>query len=900
MRPIQLLAFFLFLVLQSHAQKISFYAYDLRTEYKYNPVGVDAARPRFSWKISHTERSVMQLAYEIRVTSPKTSWASGKMNTGQSHLLTYAGPALEPLTQYKWQVRVWDNKGNQSTWSEPASFETGMMQMSWKAKWIEPEKSFSAKESLAPVYTRKTFRLEKKIKSARLVATARGLYRFYLNGKPVTDQLFTPGWTSYNSRLQYQVYDVTALLAQGENTAGAILAEGWYRGTLGWGDNRNLYGKKLGLLAFLHIIYSDGSTADIGTDETWKGTDKGPIRFAGIYDGEVYDAGMEMNNWSNASFNDAAWWNVSLSDKTEQTLITQEGEAVRNIEEIKPVKVFKTPKGELVADMGQNMVGWMRMRVNAPKGSVIKIYHAEVLDKEGNFYTENLRAAKQLLQYTAAGKGEEIYEPHFTFMGFRYIMLEGFPNQPTPDDLTGVVIHSDMRPSGSIETSHPGLNQLQHNIQWGQKGNFLDVPTDCPQRDERLGWTGDAQAFIRTASFNYDIASFFTKWLKDVAADQHTDGGVPFVVPDVLRGNGVSAGWGDVAVIAPMTIFQCYGDSMLLATQYPSMKKYVDYMHHRSGDSLIWKGGSVFGDWLYYHPGEFDHTTADGHTDRDLISTAFFAYSTSLLAKAAVILGKKDDESYYNALFQRIRKVYQQEYVSASGRVYSGSQTSYVLSLMFDLLPEQVRQQSAAYLVQDIKARGNHLSTGFLGTPYLCHVLSRFGYDSVAYDLLLQETYPSWLYPVKMGATTIWERWDGLRPDKSFQDKGMNSFNHYAYGAIGEWMYRRMAGIDNDPSRPGFKHFMLAPVPSARIDSINAVYESPFGKIHSAWRKQAGGYSYGFRIPPNSTATVILPMQTGQQIFMDGQPLSPSKYSREGNAVRIELGSGQYAFTTRL
>lgn len=672
MRPFLMLGVFLIVAQQIHAQKISFYAYDLRTEYKYNPVGIDASRPRFSWKISHSQPDILQQAYEIRIVHPKGSWLSGKQNSDQSHLVTYAGPTLQPLTKYQWQVRLWDNKGHQSGWSETRSFETGMMQTSWPAKWIEPEQSFSEKQSLAPVYTRKLFRLTKKIKSARLIATARGLYRFYLNGKPVSDQLFTPGWTSYNKRLQYQVYDVTGLLLQGENTAGAILAEGWYRGTLGWGDNRNIYGRKLGLLAAIHIVYTDGSTADIGTDETWKASDKGPIRFAGIYDGEVYDAGMEFNLWTSAAFNDAGWWNVNLSGQTTQMLVSQEGEEVKRIEEIRPLKVFKTPKGEVVADMGQNMVGWMRIRMKAPKGTVLRVHHAEVLDKDGNFYTENLRAAKQLLQYTTSGKGEEVYEPHFTFMGFRYVMLEGFPAIPSVDDLTGVVIHSDMRPSGFIETSHSGLNQLQHNIQWGQKGNFLDVPTDCPQRDERLGWTGDAQAFIRTASFNYDIASFFTKWLKDVAADQYADGGVPFVVPDALRGNGVSAGWGDVALIAPMTIFQVYGDSQLLQTQYVSMKKYVDYIHHKSGDSLIWKGGSVFGDWLYYHPGEFDHTTSDGHTDRDLISTAFFAYSTQLLAKAARILGKSDDEAYYSALFQRIRQVYQREYVSASGRVFQG------------------------------------------------------------------------------------------------------------------------------------------------------------------------------------------------------------------------------------
>lgn len=878
------------------AQKSSLSVYDLRTEYKYNPAGVDAAVPRLAWKLSSTASGVVQTAYEVSVRWPDGKFSTGKIASDQSHLVPL-DMKLFPLTRYEWTVRVWDNKGN-SFQSSPAYFETGMRGEAWKASWVEPEKNFDAKQSLPPVYTRKEFSISKKIASARLVASSRGLYRFFLNGKAVSDQLFTPGWTSYNKRTQYQVYDVTALLKQGNNAAGAVLAEGWYRGTLGWGDNRNLYGKKLGLLAALRITYTDGSTDWIGTDATWKATDKGPIRFSGIYDGEVYDANMEMNGWATAGYSDAGWWNVNLSDRQQQVLVPHEGEAVRRIEEIRPVKIFRTPKGELVADMGQNMVGWVRFRAKGSKGNVFKVHHAEVLDKDGNFYTENLRAAKQLSQYTSAGRADEVYEPSFTFMGFRFVMLEGFPGDVKAEDLTGVVIHSDMKKSGELETSNPLLNQLQHNIQWGQKGNFLDVPTDCPQRDERLGWTGDAQAFIRTASYNYDIASFFTKWLKDVAADQHPDGGVPFVIPDVLRGGGVSAGWGDVALIAPMTIYECYGDRQLLEQQYPSMKAYVEYIRKKSGDSMIWKGGSVFGDWLYYHPGEFDHTTSDGHTDRELISTAFYAYSTSLLLRAADILGKADEKAMYTELLRKIKDAYNREYVSPSGRVYSGSQTSYVLSLMFDLLPEEKRANAAAYLVQDIRGRGNHLSTGFLGTPYLCHVLSRFGYDSVAYDLLLQESYPSWLYPVKMGATTIWERWDGLRPNKTFQDKGMNSFNHYAYGAIGEWMYRRMAGINTDLSVPGYKKFVIAPVPSARVDSISAVYESPYGKIHSAWKKTNMGYEYNIRIPANSSARITLTHNPKEALVVNGKKADPASYAVKGDKLEMELGSGIYSILT--
>jgi alpha-L-rhamnosidase len=880
-----------------YAQKNSISVYDLRTEYKYNPLGIDTKQPRFSWKLSSTLTDVRQSSYEIRISNKGKSISTGKLNSEQSHLVAYNGEELKPLTRYTWQVRVWDNKSNASPWSSPSYFETGLMDTEWPASWIEPEKNFSDKTSLPPVYTRKEFNVSKKVASAQLIVTSRGLYRFYLNGKPVTDDLFTPGWTSYNKRLQYQVYDITAQLLKGKNAAGVILSEGWYRGTLGWGENRNLYGKKLGLLATIRITYSDGSTELVNSDSSWKATDQGPIRFSGIYDGEVFDANMELNGWTSVGFNDSGWWNVALSGNQKQIIVANDGEAVRRVEEVKPVKIFRTPKGEQVLDMGQNMVGWMRIRVSGSKGNVVKVYHAEVLDKDGNFYTENLRDAKALLQYTCNGTGAEIFEPHFTFMGFRYIRIEGIPGELKPEDFTGIVIHSDMKATGSLETSNSSLNQLQHNIQWGQKGNFLDVPTDCPQRDERLGWTGDAQAFVRTASYNYDIASFFTKWLKDIAADQATDGAVPFVIPDVLRGGGVSAGWGDVAVIAPMTIYSCYGDKQLLTEQYASMKKYVDYIRNKSGDSMIWKGGSVFGDWLYYHPGEFDHTVSDGHTDRDLIATAFYAYSTTLLVRAAEILGKDDDKAFYTGLLQKIKDAYNREYVSPSGRVFSGSQTSYVLSLMFDLLPEQQRPAAATFLVSDIKSRGNHLSTGFLGTPYLCHVLSRFGYDSVAYDLLFQDTYPSWLYPVKMGATTIWERWDGMRPDKTFQDVGMNSFNHYAYGAIGEWMYTRMAGIDTDPVSPGYKHFFLRPVPTAKLDSCAAVYESPYGKIHSSWKKESNNYQYRFRIPANSSATIVLTYHTNETLMINGKKAESNMYTVEADKVKLELGSGEYMIT---
>ena len=557
-------------------------------------------------------------------------------------------------------------------------------------------------------------------------------------------------------------------------------------------------------------------------------------------------------------------------------------------------------------DMGQNMVGWVRLKVSGAAGTVVTIRHAEILDKFGEFYTDNLRVAKCQLNYTLSGDGQEIYEPRFTFMGFRYIEVTGFPGELTPDNITGVVVHSDMAVTGTYESSNPLLNQLQHNIQWGQKGNFVDVPTDCPQRDERLGWTGDAQAFSRTAAFNFDVAAFFTKWLKDVAFDQKPGGEVPDVIPDVLNRQNAktaapSAGWGDVAVIVPWTMYQVYGDIELLETQYPSMKAWVEYIRKKAGDSYIWKGGSKYGDWLFYHPPVNNHSEPDGFTEHDFISTAFFAYSADLLAKSAKELGKTEDAKLYTDLFNKIKNVFNNEYVTPAGRVGTNSQTSYVLALMFNLLPDDLRPKAAKLLVDDIKSRRNHLSTGFLGTPFLCYVLTQNGYADVAYDLLLQETYPSWLYPVKMGATTIWERWDGQKTDSTFQDPGMNSFNHYAYGAIGDWMYRNSAGIDN--SKPGYKEILIHPYISKRLEFSKATFESAYGTIASGWERKGDKLIIRVMIPVNTTAKILLPSDDLAKVTLTGLPKSASKIDykmilENGAEKRVALtvGSGEYTF----
>jgi alpha-L-rhamnosidase len=530
-----------------------------------------------------------------------------------------------------------------------------------------------------------------------------------------------------------------------------------------------------------------------------------------------------------------------------------------------------------------------------------------MLDKQGNFYTDNLRKAKSTDRYTLKGGGQETLEPHFTFHGFRYAAVEGYPGELTPDSITGIVIHSDMAAASNFETSNPLVNKLQHNILWGQNGNFLDVPTDCPQRDERLGWTGDAQMFSRTAAFNRDVAGFFTKWLKDLAADQRTDGSVPDVIPNVTSPKttrNAAAAWGDSAVIIPWTIYLSYGDRWLLEEQYPSMRAWVEYERKRAGDDYIWDGDFQYGDWLAYAaPSSEARSYPGATTGKDLIATAFFAHSTDLLQRSARVLGKSDDAALYGDLLTKIKAAFRREFVTETGRVGENTQTAYVLALEFDLLPDELRPVAAKRLADEIRQR-KHLTTGFVGTPYLCHVLSRYGYLDEAYMLLNREQYPSWLYPVTQGATTIWERWDGLKPDGSFQDAAMNSFNHYAYGAIGDWMYRVMAGIEIDPEAPGYKHILIQPQPGGGFTSVKASHQTMYGKVSSSWELKDGKFELAVEIPANTHATVRLPKAQLAGVSESGQPLSGTSSitgaRQDGDSVVLETGSGQYHFAYAL
>lgn len=702
----------------------------------------------------------------------------------------------------------------------------------------------------APVF-QKTFSSSKKVKRAVLELSALGVYEAALNGRRIGQFVLAPGWTSYRKRLQYQTYDVTELIRQ-DNTLTVGVGNGWCVGRLAWNGHSHFWSDETALIASLTLEYTDGSHEEIRTDSSWLSA-PGAVLFSELYDGETYDARIQPSDWKP----------VKIFPFSKDVLIPQEGEEIREIEELKPVELIHTPKGETVIDFGENIAGYVRFKVKGNAGEAAELSHAEVLDKNGNFYTENLRSAKQKIRYICAG-GEEIYQPHYTFQGFRYIRLDQWPGEVNLEDFTAVVICSDMKRTGFFECSNEKVNQLYRNVIRSQKGNFIDVPTDCPQRDERLGWTGDAQVFIQTAAYNYDVRRFFRKWLHDLKADQFADGRVPYVIPAVLEtddsaadsgikddGEKNSSGWADAAVICPWQLYLAYGDKSFLAEQFESMKAHVDWIRQSGDNEFLWNTGFHFGDWLAIDCEEGERV---GPTDVGLIATAYYAYSTSLFVKAGKVLGS--DMTEYEELYKKIRREFNHQYVKG-GKLTSDTQTAYVVALSFDLVdgPEAFAER----LAQLLRENGNKLKTGFIGTAYLMTVLSKYGYDDIAYSLLLQEEFPSWLFSVNQGATTIWEHWDSLRPDGSMWSTSMNSFNHYSYGAVAAWMYSVMGGINPVESAPGYRHVLLRPVADPRIQFVNTSLETRYGIIKSSWKRNADGkVTYCFTVPEGSTATIVL------------------------------------------
>jgi alpha-L-rhamnosidase len=882
-------------------------AVNLRCEYRQNPLGIAIPRPRLSWRLESDQPGARQTAYQIQVSlDGDVLWDTGPVESDQSLWVEYGGPALTSRQRLTWQVRVWDGEGNPTEWSEPAWWEMGLLESSdWAPLWIGAPFVGGPRTTIPVPFLRKNFTVGGNVIRARLYITSLGVYEAYINGHRIGDAELTPGWTDYHKRVYYQTYDVTDLLQAGDNVIGAILGDGWYCGFVAW-SGRQLYGDRPRLLAQLEItIENDGDNARrskmlIVSDRTWQ-TAFGPILESDLLMGESYDARLELGQWCAphsltpnpspkgrgalpsphggwAGGEGGLWLPVEIFPAPKGMVLTaQNSPSIKRQEEVTPISVRQYDPKSWIFDLGQNMVGRVRLKVTGPAGTTIRLRYAEMLNPDGSVYLTNLRTARATDYYTLKGDpAGETWEPRFTFHGFRYVEVVGFPGAPNIDTITGIVLHSENPVTGSFECSDPLLNQLQHNILWGWKGNSLDVPTDCPQRDERVGWTGDAQVFCRTAAFNTDAAGFFAKWMQDVEDAQRADGGIPCVAPEpgVTHPRDGGPAWSDAAVIVPWSLYLAYGDRRILEERYAMMERYLAYLQSASPNLIRsdpafdpWGG---HGDWLALDGA----VNREGSTPKDLIGTAFFAYSARLLSQIAAQLGKTADAQKYTDLFEVVRAAFLRRFVTQEGYIAGATQTSYVLGLMSDLLPADKRRVALDWIVSDIRCRGDHLSTGFVGTSYLPFVLTDGGCNDVAYDLLFQKSWPSFLYAVTQGATTIWERWDGWTHDRGFQDPAMNSYNHYAYGAIGDWLYRVVAGINLDWQQPAYKHIIFRPLPptDGRLTHAKASIQSPYGFVGSEWHiEENGQFILEVVVPPNTTATIYLPGETDGRKVAAGQ-----------------------------
>jgi alpha-L-rhamnosidase len=819
--------------------------YDLRVEHRIEPLGLDEKEPRFSWKIASEKENVLQSASRITVShSGITDWDSGRKENRQSVLVKYTGNALSPCTAYAVRVEVWDNQGEYAV--AETVFETGLLDgAAFTASWITH--TLVDDETACPVFCR-SFRVDNPVQSARLYATALGVYECELNGGKVGDAYFAPGWTNYRKRLQYQTYPLD--LIQGENHIEFTVANGWYKGLLDAPAKPCHYGNRSALLAEIHIYYLDGTKEIIGTEPGWR-TMTGQIRSAEFYMGETVDTTHEKEYQGEAV--------LFRFDNTK--IISQESEPVRIIQKLPVKEYFTSPKGERLLDFGQNLAGFVEMRVKGKPGQMIRLRHGETLDKHGNLYTETLRTAVSVDTFVCNGT-DQVFRPRFTFHGFRYACVEGL-DEIKPENFAACVLHTGMKQTGSFSCSNPLVNQLQSNIQWGQRGNSVDIPTDCPQRDERFGWTGDAEVFCATGSFNFDTVLFYGKWLRDLASEQTPEQGVPPTVPSLLNGQFIGiAAWGDAATIVPWEVYQAYGDIRVLERQFNSMKGWVDYIVSRCGPNGLWQTGHQYGDWLSLDKEEGAPPAGPGGTDRYLVANAYYLRSTDIVRKAAKLLGFIADEEKYATLYNEALAAFQNEYITGGGRIVTETQTACVLALAFDLTKPEQRQRILDALVSNLARHNNHLTTGFVGTPYICHALSENGRHDLAVKLLLQEDYPSWLYAVKKGATTIWERWNSILPNGDFEASGMNSLNHYAYGAIGNWLYRKLAGIDL--LEAGYRKILIKPLPANGINDIEASLETPYGLLSMAMNCHNGRMTVDITIPPNTEALVCLPGKEGQ------------------------------------
>ncbi len=868
-------------------------------DYEVNPVGVDTM-PQIGFEIVSDKRNVVQKTYHIQVSSTanfqEIVYDSGTVLSEQSNQIQIREDFLEKGRTYYVRVRITD-EDEASIWSETATFTTALLGEPWQADFVSGETDDSYKEQSKGTYVRGQFSLRSKVKEAYAFTTALGLYNFYINGRKVSDDEMTPGWTSCNRNLLYQTYNVTDYLEEGENAAGAIVCAGWYRGMMGLTRAINNYGEKTCFSMELLVRYEDGTEEMIYTDKSWRCQDA-PVVFADIYNGETYDSDLEIKDWATPRCDTNQFKNVEIVPQDVSILKAQSGGRVKVMERMPAKSLTITPKGEQVLDFGQNMAGRIKVRATGKKGDVIEIRCFEALDKNGNVYVENLRHARTTMKYIFSEDSTITYHPSFTFMGFRYAHIISYVEQLHIEDFEAEVLHSNMAPLGSVSCSNPLLNQLHHNYLWGLKGNFLDVPTDCPQRDERLGWTGDAQIFSKTASYLVNTYTFYKKWLVDLEADQTEDGGVPHVIPNIeegrtggnwllKQGEHSAAAWADAAVIIPYNLYLMYGDEEILKRQYTSMKKWVEFMCQHSND-YIWNYKLQFGDWVAL---DADEGGFFGATPNDLTCTAYFAYTTKLFATIAKVLGNEEDNQKYSGIYKKIVHKFQQTFFDKNGVMTAQTQTAHIIALHFKLTPEAYIQKTIDGLKKLLDKENGHLVTGFVGTPYFCHALSDNGCLEEAYSLLQKEDYPSWLYQVKMGATTIWERWNGLKPDGTMSDPGMNSFNHYAYGAIGEWVYKVMFGLDATEEQPGFKHSIIYPKIGGGITFTEGTYHSFYGVHKIAWKIKGQQVEITVDIPANTTASIRLD-QCKKVIESDGLT-----FKNQGAYYEAISGSGSYSIS---
>ena len=837
---------------------------------------IGVATPRLSWSVAAAISDWRQAGYEIEAVRPDGRCArTGRIESGESVLVPWPFAALASRERLLIRVRAWDADGQATEWSEPAPVEAGLLDPSdWTATFITPDwDENTSQPQPCPLLRREfTVRRGSRVQRARLYITSLGVYEAHINGAAVGDHVLAPGWTSYGHRLRYQTFDVTAMFREGRNAIAAILGDGWYRGRLGVrGGRRNIYGDRLALLAQLEIEYADGASERIVTDRSWRAA-TGPILASDLYDGEIYDARLEREGWSGPGYDDSDWAGVRPVARDLATLVAPSGPPVRRTELLAPVAITTSPSGRMILDFGQNLVGRLRLAVpglpaqQAPAGQTITLRHAEVLEG-GELSTRPLRFAAATDRYTLRGNGPETWEPRFTFHGFRYVEIDGWPGELDADAIRAVVCHSDLERTGWFECSDPLVNRLHENVVWSMRGNFLDIPTDCPQRDERLGWTGDLQVFAPTACFLYDVAGFLQSWLADLAAEQTAAGGVvPIVVPNILpEPVWPAAAWGDAAAIVPWVLYQRYGDAGILADQFASMAAWVDAVARVAGERRLWEEGKQFGDWL--DPKAPPDNPRDARTAPEIVATAYFARSAELVAQAAGVLGREADAARYAGLAAEVRAAFAAEYVTPAGRVVSDAATAYALALEFALLPDaEQRQRAGQRLAKLAAAEGYRISTGFVGTPLICDALCSVGEVETAYRLLLQTECPSWLYPVTMGATTIWERWDSLLPDGSVNPGQMTSFNHYALGAVADWLHRTVAGLA--PAAPGYRRIRICPVPGGGLTWARARHRTPYGPAECSWRIEDGSITVEVEIPPNTSAEVHLPGQPGDPLLV--------------------------------